>query len=125
MAVEGSQNVYCNDSVKKLPFHVSCFRVADESVEKATNRIFIVGDISILSDLKELVRRFELEWNFVSTTSGKTITCNCASRTSSFVASGIRKTSSIVCGCGWSVSFRGGEWKKCTNSDPVIITRVC
>ena len=112
MAAKGSQKVYCNDSVKELPFHVTCFRIADESVEKATNRIFIVGDISILSDLKELVRRFELEWNFVSTTSGKTITCNCASRTSSFVASGIRKTSSILCGCGWLVRFRGVEWKK-------------
>ena len=101
MAVEGSQNVYCNDSVKKLPFHVSCFRVADESVEKATNRIFKVGDISVISDSKELVRRFGLEWNFVSTRSGKTITCNRASRISSFVASGLRKSSSIVCGCGW------------------------
>ena len=109
MAAEGSQKVYCNDYVKELPFHVSCFQIADESVEKATNRIFKVGDISVISDSKELVRRFGLEWNFVSTRSGKTITCNCASRTSSFVASGIRKTSSIVCGCGLLVRFRGVE----------------
>ena len=45
--------------------------------------------------------------------------------TSSFVASGIRKPSSIVCGCGWLVRFRGVEWKKCTNYDPVIIIGVC
>ena len=30
-----------------------------------------------------------------------------------------------MCGCGWLVRFRGVEWKKCTNSDPVIITGVC
>ena len=42
-----------------------------------------------------------------------------------FVASSIRKISSIVCDCGWLVRFRGVEWQKCTNSDPVIITEVC
>ena len=125
MAAEGSQKVYCNDSVKELQFHLSCFRIADESVKKTTNRIFKVGDISVLSDLKELIRRFGLEWNFVSTRSGKSITCNCDSRTSSFVASGLRKSSYIVCGCGWLVRFRGVEWQKCTNSDPIIITGVC
>ena len=30
-----------------------------------------------------------------------------------------------MCGCGWLVRFRGVEWQKCTNSDPVIITGVC
>ena len=125
MAAEGSPKVYCNDFEKELPFHVSCFRIADESVEEATYRVFIVGDISVLDNLKDLCRRFGLEWNFVSRRSGKTIICNRASRASSFVASGIRKTSSIVCDCGWLVRFRGGEWKKCTNSDPVIVTGVC
>ena len=76
-------------------------------------------------DLKDLCYRFGLEWNFVSRRSGKTITYNRASRTSSFVAPDIRKSSSIVCGCGWLVRFRGVEWQKCTNSDPVIITGVC
>ena len=61
----------------------------------------------------------------VSRRSGKTITCNRASPTSSFVASGIRKSSSIVCGCRWLVRFRGVEWQECTNSDPVIITGGC
>ena len=105
--------------------HVSCFRIADESVEEATYRVFKIGDISVLVGLKNLCRRFGLEWNFVSRRSGKTITCTRASRTSSFVNSGIRKSSSIVCGCGWLVRFRGVEWQKCTNSDPVIITGVC
>ena len=81
--------------------------------------------MSLLDDLKELVRRFGLEWNFVSTRSGKSITCNRASRTSSFVNSGIRKSSSIVYGCSWLVRFRGVEWQKFTNSDPVIISGVC
>ena len=80
------------NSGKQFPFHVSCFRIADESVEEATYRVFKIGDISLLDDLKELVRRFGLEWNFVSTRSCKTITFNRASRTSSFVNSGIRKS---------------------------------
>ena len=105
MAAEGSPKVYCADSGKQFPFHVSC----DESVEEATYRIFKIGDISLLDDLKELVRKLGIEWNFVSTRSGKTITCNRASCTSSFVNSGIRKSSSIVCGCGWLVCVRGVE----------------
>ena len=71
MAAEGSPKVYCNDFEKELPFHVSCFRIADESVEETTYRIFEIGDISLFDDLKELVRRFGIEWNFVSTRSGK------------------------------------------------------
>ena len=30
-----------------------------------------------------------------------------------------------MCGCDCLLRFRGVEWKKCTNSDPVIITGVC
>ena len=117
--------MYCVDSGKHFPFHVSCFRIADELVEEATYRVFKIGDISILVDLKDLCRRFGLEWNFVSRRSGKTIACNRASRSSSFVNSGIRKSSSISCGGGWLVRFRGVEWKKYTNPDPVIMTGVC
>ena len=76
-------------------------------------------------DLKDLCRIFGVEWDFVSRRSGKTITCNRASRTSSFFNSGIRKSLYFVCGCGWLVRFRGVEWKKYKNSDPVIITGVC
>ena len=49
----------------------SCFRVEGESVEEATNIILKVADNLTLSDLKELCRRFGLEWNFVSCTNGK------------------------------------------------------
>ena len=124
MAAEGSPKVYCVDSGKQFPCHVSCLRITDASVVEATYRVFKIGDISVFDHLKDLCRRFGLEWKFVSRRSGETITCNRTSRTTSFVASGIRKTSSIVCGCGWLIRFTGVEWKKCTNSDPVIITGV-
>ena len=93
-----------------FPFHISCLRIANESVEEATYRVFKIGDILVLVDLKDLCRIFGLEWNFVSRRSGKTIACNRVNRASSFVNSGIRKSSSILCGCGWLVRFRGVEW---------------
>ena len=71
MAAEGSPKVYCNDSEKELPFYVSCFWIADESVEEATYRVFKIGDISVLDDLRDLCRRFGFEWNFVRRRSGK------------------------------------------------------
>ena len=40
MAAAGSPKVYCADSGKQFPFHVSCLRIADESVEEATYRVF-------------------------------------------------------------------------------------
>ena len=110
MAAEGYPKVYCADSGKQFPFHVSCFRIADESDEETAYRVFKIGDISVLVDLKDLCRRFGLEWNFVFRRSGKTIACNRASRTSSFINSGVRKSLSILCGCGWLVRFRGVEW---------------
>ena len=63
--------MYCVDYRKQFPFHVSCFQITYELVEEATYRAFKIGDTSLLDDLKELVRRFGLEWNFVSTRSGK------------------------------------------------------
>ena len=99
MATESSPKVNFADSGKHFPFHVSCFRIADESIEEATYRVFTIGDISVLINLKDLVRRFGLQWNFVSRRSGKTRTCNRANRTSYFVNSRIRRSSSIVCGC--------------------------
>ena len=100
MAAKGSPKVYCADSGKQFPFFVSCFRIADEAVKEVTYEVFKIGDISLLDDLKELVRRFGLKWNFLSTKSSKNIPCNRASRTSSFVNSGIWKSSSNVCGYG-------------------------
>ena len=103
MAAEVPPKVYCADIGKQFPFLVSSFRIADESVEEATCRVFKIGDISILVDLKDLCRRFGLEWSFVTRRSGKTIACNRASRSSSFVNSGIRKCTSISRGCDWLV----------------------
>ena len=100
MAAEGSPKVYCADSGKQFQFHVSCFRITDESVEEATYRVFKIGDVSILVDLKDLCRRFGIEWSFVISRSGNTIACNRTSRTSSFINYGIRKSPYIVCGCG-------------------------
>ena len=40
MVAEGSLKVYYADSGKQVLFHVSCFRVANESVEEATYRVF-------------------------------------------------------------------------------------
>ena len=98
---------FSNDSRKELPFRDPCFRVVDESVELATEWIFKVGDIFVLSDLQDLVRRFGLAWNFVSSRNGRKLTCNRASRSSPYISTGVRKSSSIVCGCGWLVRFKG------------------
>ena len=124
MAVKLPPKLYCADTGKLFPFPVSSFRIVDESVEEASCRVFKVGDISLLVDLKDLCRRFGLEWCFVTTRSGKSITCNRASRTSSFVNSGTRKCTSISCGCYWLVRFRGVDSKKHTSVDPVVITEV-
>ena len=78
-----------------------------------------------MSDFKELRRRFGLEWSFMSTRNGKTTTSDRASHKRSYVSSSIRKSPSLVCGFGWFVLFRGVEWKKYTNSDPILITAVC
>ena len=125
MAAEVPPKVYCADLGKQFSFLVSSFRITDESVEEATCRVFKIGDISILVDLKDLCRRFGFEWSFVTRRSGITIVCNRASLSSSYINSGIRKCTSISCGCDWLVCFRGVDWEKCTNSDPVIITGVC
>ena len=63
--------MYCVDFGKQFPFLVSSFRIADESFEEATCRVFKIGDISILVDLMDLCRRFGLEWSFVTRRSGK------------------------------------------------------
>ena len=41
----------------------------------------------------------------------------------SVLALGNRHLLRVVVGC--SIRFRGVEWKKCTNSNPVVITAVC
>ena len=61
MVAEGSPKVYCADSGKQFQFHVSCFGITDMSVEDAAYRVFKIGDVSILVDLKDLCRRFGLQ----------------------------------------------------------------
>ena len=61
MVAKSSPKVYCAASGKQFPFHYSCFRIADESVEEATYRAFKIGHISVLVDLKDLCRRFGVE----------------------------------------------------------------
>ena len=112
MAAKVPPMVCCADTRKLFPFPVSSFRIADESVEEASCRVFKVGDISLLVDLKDLCRRFGLEWCFVTRRSGKSISCNRASRSSSYVKSGVRKSTSITCGCDWLIRFRGVDRKK-------------
>ena len=60
MVAEVSPKVYCADTGKLFPFLVSSFRIADESVEESSCRVFKVGDISLLVDLKDLCRVFGL-----------------------------------------------------------------
>ena len=124
MASKVPPKVYCADTGKLFPFTVYSFRIADESVEEASCRVFKFGDISLLVDLKDLCRRFGLEWCFVTRRSGKSISCNRASRSSSYVKSGIRKYTSISCGCDWLVRFRGVDSKKHSSADPIVITEV-
>ena len=61
--IDSQNNLFCR-------IDDSYFRVKKELIEEATNRIFKVGDKFILSDLKEMCRRFGLEWNFVSSRNG-------------------------------------------------------
>ena len=125
MTAKVPPKVYCTDTGKLFTSSVSFFRIADESVEEASCRVFKVGDISSLFALKDLCRRFGLEWCFVTRRSGVSISCNRASRSSSYVKSGVRKSITIMCGCDWSTRFRGLDRKKINNSDPVVITKVC
>ena len=112
MAVKLPPKLYCADTGKLFPFPVTSLRIADESVEEASCRVFKVGDISSLVDLKDLCCRFGLEWCFVTRRSGVYISSNRASRSSSYVKSGVRKSTSITCGCDWSIRFRGFDRKK-------------
>ena len=80
---------------------------SDTSVEVATKRAFVVGNKFILSNLKELAHYFGLKWNFCISRSGKAIKCNRAFRKSKHSHQGLRRTTSITCGCKWSICFLG------------------
>ena len=51
-----------------------CFRIdSDTSVEVATERIFVVGYMYVLDDLRHLAKYFGLAWQFCTARSGKAI----------------------------------------------------
>ena len=60
MVAKVPTKLYCAFTGKLFPFPVSSLRIADELVEEASCRVFQVGDISLLVDLKDLCCRFGL-----------------------------------------------------------------
>ena len=46
---------------------------SDCSIEKATERIFRVGNIHVLSELKKMAHLFGMKWNFITVRSGRKI----------------------------------------------------
>ena len=77
-----------------------CLRIdSDISIEAATNRVFVVGHKLIIFDLKKLVHSFDIRWNVCTLRSGMVIKCNRATRFVSRVSEGLRKITSIICGC--------------------------
>ena len=101
-----------------------CLRVdSDITVEVATVRVFAVGHVYILDDLRQLAKSFGLAWQFCTTQYGRSITCNRANRKSSYSSLGIRRSTSISCGCKWSIRFLHVVKYNNKSSDPVVITR--
>ena len=85
-----------------------CLRIdSDTSVEVATKRVFGVGHIYILDDLRQLAKSFGLAWQFCTARSGKAINCNRDNRKSNYSKMGVRRSTSINCGCKWSIRFLG------------------
>ena len=78
----------------------------DQSVCFATFRLFKVGDVYILNELKKLVLHFWLMCNFVASRNGSSLRCNRYTRPGSSSKKVIlRKTSSITYGCDWYIHF--------------------
>ena len=78
----------------------------EQSVCCATIRLFKVGDIYILDELKRLVVHFGLIWNSVASRSGSSFRCNrytrpgtCSRRVK------LRNTTPFAYGCGWCIRF--------------------
>ena len=71
-----------------------------------------------------MAHSFGFRWDFCTSKSGRTIKCNRATRHGSRVNQGLRIYTSISCGCGWSIRFRGIYRDNNKISDPVIITGV-
>ena len=97
---------------------------SDTSVEVATKRAFVVGNKFILSNLKELAHSFGLKWNCCTFRFGFTIKCNRASRKSKYLHQGLRSTTSITCGCEWSIRFMSVIKSHDNITDYIVITSV-
>ena len=96
-----------NDDVLRSSNDI-CLRIdSDTTVEVATERVFVVGHVYILDDLRQLAKSFGLAWQFCTARSGRSINCNRANRKSSYSNLGIRRSTSINCGCKWSIRFLG------------------
>ena len=65
-----------------------------------------------------------LSWQFCTARSGKAINCNRANRKSNYSKKGVRRSTSIHCGCKWSIRFLGIVKCKYTTSDSMVITSV-
>ena len=98
---------------------------SDQSVCRATTRMFKVGDIYVLVHLMKLVIHFGLMWNFVVSRSGASLKYNRSTRPESSDGKSIlRTTSSIVCGCGWYIRFNLVVPNKRHGVDNVKITYI-
>ena len=71
-----------------------------------------------------MAKYFDLAWQFCTARSGRAINCNCANRRSSYTNLGIRRSTSINCGCKWSSRFLSVVKCNHTTSDPVVIIRI-
>ena len=80
--------------------------VSDYSVEMFTKRIFRIGDVHVLFDLKSMAHQFGMKWNFITTRNGRRISCNRAIRHCNRKCQGLRKGSSINCGCDWVIRLK-------------------
>ena len=78
----------------------------EQSLCCATFRLFKIGDIYFLNELKRLVVHFGLIWNFVASRSGSSFRCNRSTRPGSRSRKVIlRKTMHIACDCSWCIRF--------------------
>ena len=64
---------------------------SDQSVSEATTRLFRVGDVYVLSELRELTRSFGVKWYFITTHMGAIFVYNRASPPVAYKRKGIKK----------------------------------
>ena len=102
-----------------------CLRINyDTFVEVVTNRVFVIVDKFILSDLKKLAHSFGFKWNFCTSRSGKTIKYNRTTRPRSSVNEGLRNVTSIACGCKLDICVLDIIRNKTKILDHVVITTI-